>query len=99
MERLSETAGNRSVEAYARAGRTKFEGRPTPADVAVDALTRSSDVARRRWRAVIEAHHDIAPLLDELPGDRMSPAAKRFVEALYAKNLAGLSHPIRTMAP
>lgn len=90
---------NQDVSAYARRASSKFASQPTVVELAVDALSTASMEVRRHWTTVAERAPALAPILDELPDDRMSPPAKRFAAALYSENLRLLSQAIRTMRP
>lgn len=91
--------GNRTVAAYAAAARTKFEGRPSAFDAALAALGLASEAARRRWVHTVRHLDSLEDLAIGLPESRVSAEAKRFAQALYADNLASLSHLLRTITP
>lgn len=57
----------------------------------------ATEQARRHWIDALEQGPDLHEIVDDLPGERMSNAAKRFAAALYVENLTSLSHPLRTM--
>jgi hypothetical protein len=99
VERLTTKDSNRSVAAYAARARTKFEGAPTPVELALDALRIGSAAGRRRWTAVLLGGLDARALLAEVPDTRISSAARAFAARLLETNVTTLSQAIRTMAP
>jgi hypothetical protein len=98
LERL-DGRGNRTVEAYAGAARTKFEGNPSPIDVAVAALSDVNPDVRSCWKRLVDGAPELAELMSGIPAERMSEASRRFAEALYGDNHASLSHRLRRMDP
>lgn len=98
IERLTEGSGS-TVDAYAKAATTKFEGRPTTIEAVVGAFDRISATAQAFWRARIGAVESIDGPLAEVPADRMTETARRFAAALFARNHELLSHRLRTMGP
>ncbi len=96
LERLAGTS-NRSVGGYAARARSKFEGHPSPLHAALEAMALATEQARRHWIDALEQGPDLHEIVDDLPEERMSNAAKRFAAALYVENLTSLSHPLRTM--
>lgn len=98
-ERLDRLAGQgRTVEDYGAAAVTKFEGRPSTFTVAAEALDRVDRRVRAHWIDVIlGAPAGLEEILEEVPPDRMTGAARRFAQALYERNRAFLSHHLRTM--
>jgi hypothetical protein len=100
QERLERLVGegNRTISRYAARAHTKFDGRPSPLNVALEGMTLAGERARAHWTDALERSPDLYELVSELPDERMSAPAKRFVAILYAENLASLSQPLRTMA-
>jgi hypothetical protein len=96
LERLT-GEGNRTVARYAARARTKFEDQPSTVGAALEAMTLASERSRRYWGDALEHSPDLCELVKDLPDKRMSVPAKRLTAALYAENLAFLSHPLRTM--
>lgn len=98
-ERLERLAGgsNRTIAGYAARARSKFEGQPSTVDAAVQAMTVAREPARRHWTEQVAHLQELMDVVDDLPDERMSAAAKRFAVALCAENLAFLSQGLRTM--
>ena len=99
LERLSTADRQHSVEAYAGRARSKFDGRPSPLEVATEGLLLATTPARVFWKAVVGRAPDLADALAGIPDERMGPAAKRFANALYRANLTSLSYLLRMMEP
>ncbi len=97
VKRLSTADRQHAVDAYARKARTKFDGRPSPLEAAVEGLQLATAPARVHWKAVVSRAPDLADALAGIPGERMSPAAKQFAKALYRANLTSLSYLLRRM--
>lgn len=98
--RLSTSDRNRTVEAYARAARSKFDGQPHPSDVAVAGLGLCSEAARKRWIGAAGALVTIDHMLEMVPAHRASRAARNFAAELYRVNRARLlSHPLCNLDP
>ena len=96
-DRAAGGPSNRTVAGYAVAARTKFEGRPLLRQAVLTSIALAGEAARRHWLRTLEENPDIDGLVDGLPEERMSLAARRFAAALYAENHRLLSHPLRTM--
>lgn len=99
IARLSTSDVGYSVAAYAARARTKFDGGASPLAAAAAGLSLVSEAARKHWDGVIGDAPRLAGVLDEIPKDRMSQAARQFAEALYFTNLDSLSHLVRRMNP
>lgn len=96
LERL-DAASNGNVGGYARRARSKFEDHPSPLHAASSALLLASAEARTHWLEALNLVPVLDPMMLDVPGDRMSGAAKRFAAALYAWNHSALSHHLHTM--
>ena len=89
--------GNRTLDAYAEAARTKFDHGPSPVQAAAEAAERVSMTARAHWLRTVESAPELNDLLTAIPEHRMSDLARRFAAALYQRNRTALSHALRTM--
>lgn len=96
-ERLTTPDRQYSVEAYAARARSKFDGRPSPLDAAVEGLLLATATAQVHWKEVVSSAPDFADIFVGIPEERMSPAAKQFARALYQANLTSLSYLLRRM--
>jgi hypothetical protein len=90
---------NRTIEAYARGARTKFEGRRHPVEVAHDALRRRTAATQVHWSAAVASLPSIADEIEAVPPSRMSPAAREFASHLYKENHTSLSQTFRSLCP
>lgn len=98
LDRLSTRDENRTVAAYARRARSKFDGRPHPCEVATSALGMCSARARERWVGRVENLPSIGHLLARIPHHRASEPARSFAAALYEVNRSRLlSDPVCTL--
>ena len=93
---LDENEGFR-VARYARRAKSKFEGRPTPAAAAADALGQLDPDSRRHWIDAVLNLTDLTRALDEIPDHRISTPACDLAIALLVRNHASLSDHLRTM--
>jgi len=96
-DRLETKDQLRNVRAYAAAARSKFEGRPHPAGVAIDGLRRLTSIAIQHWVGVVDTLPSIEHLVAAVPESRMSTAAKAFAIRLYEENHSTLSQAFRTL--
>lgn len=89
----------RTPEAYADRATSKFEGRLHPVDVAVEALDTLGAQERARR---LDRCRDLRPLVEaveQVPDNRMSPAAREFAIRLVQRNRSRLlSHPFGTLS-
>ncbi len=69
-----------TIEEWLARGKTKFEGQPSPFDVAVEALAMLSHTERQEWRHRIESVHlDLVSLtLNRIPDPPMSQVDRNF---------------------
>jgi hypothetical protein len=98
-ERAERLAGDgpRTIDNYAEAARTKFEGRPSTIETAVAALVRTSAAVHGHWLDRLRGAPSLDHALAQIPDDRMTDLARRFAAALYERNHELLSHHLRTM--
>lgn len=96
-ERLTTSDHQRTVAAYANRAKSKFEGEIHPRDAALDAFRRVSPTFREHWREAVASLPGIETIVEDVPRDRMSSAARRFASALYAENHRRLSARLHTM--
>ncbi len=100
LDRLSPRDRNRDVARFAARGRSKFEGGPHPVEVAVDALGRCSEAARRRWVEAATGLSSIDDLVAMIPTHRASEPARAFAAELFVVNRSRLlSYPVCTLNP
>lgn len=95
---LSEPDGA-GVRRYSQRARSKFEGRPSPADAAVEALSLLEPADREHWTEAVLTLTAIASVIDAVPSHRMSASARDLASALLTENHASLSDRLRTMYP
>lgn len=96
-ERLTTSDHQRTVAAYANRAKSKFEGEIHPRDAALDAFRRVWPTFREHWREAVASLPGIETIVEDVPRDRMSSAARRFASALYAENHRRLSARLHTM--
>lgn len=98
-ERLETLQGghNRNITIFAARAKTKFEGGPSPLAATVSAMAVVTDTCRAHWVERLEGLGRPDELVEDLPEDRMSAAAKLFASSLLAENLAVSSPALRTM--
>lgn len=87
-ERLGTTDRNRTVEAYARRGRSRhFAGSPTLVALAAEAAQACSHPTVGDWFNRIEHSQDsFDAILDKVPHARMSQSSRMFTRRLLAEN-------------
>lgn len=90
---------NRTIRAYASRSRTKFDGRPHPAEAAIALVKQLDARAQQHWIARVESSNTIEDLVLDVPESRMSVVAKEFVTRLYQENHSTLSQAFRTLSP
>jgi hypothetical protein len=85
---------------FASKAQTPFAGRPHPATAAAEGLGIVSGDVLDFWIERGSALHEaVYALVDRLPTDRMSAAAKEFARAMLQANLESLSHAMGTVTP
>lgn len=90
LARLHTSDSNRTPEGYARRATTKFEGKPTPLEVAVQALETVDSRRRQAWKSRCADIEAIVAPLGRIPGGRISEPARAFAEQLLRWNQAEL---------
>jgi hypothetical protein len=88
-QRLETTDPNRTVEAYARRGRSNsFQGSPRLVDIAEEALRTCPNPAAADWLARVAGYSldSLDALLARMPDARMSRSSRMFARSLVAEN-------------
>lgn len=98
LERLETADGNRTPEGYAERARSRFEGGPSPLELAVEALASIRPNVRDRWLKPCSQPEGLGAIVDLVPDDRMSKAARAFAKRVLRHNANQLSsHPFGTV--
>lgn len=98
QERLATADGNRTPEAYADRARSRFEGHPSPMQVAIEALEHLPEAGREFWLGRCRDIERLVATIDNVPANRMSQPARTFAERLMRRNHARLvSHTFGTV--
>jgi hypothetical protein len=97
-ERLATKDRNRTPEAYADRARSRFEGHPTPVEVAIECLGTLRASARDLWLGRCQDIDAIMQPIDSVPEHRMSQPARQFASRVISRNCMRLmSHPFTTV--
>ncbi len=97
-ERLTTSDVNRTPEAYADRAITRFEGKPSPVTVAVEALESLPVEHRQSCLSRCADVEELVAVIYLVPEHRMAEPSKQFAERLLRRNHARLlSHPFGTV--
>ena len=89
---------NQTVTAYAGRARSKFEGSAHPCDIAHLGLGMVKPSVQSHWLQRAERLPSLRPIIDQVPDQRMSDAAREFAAEMFDANRARtLSHPLGTV--